>query len=531
MSIEEDPFKTLTLSGSDSSKNASLLKDDPIFSHIPEKIGSYKVKYILEKSRGKLLYLGIDEKNAHPVVIKVLFLKYAPKQEIIDQFLQEARIISLADHPNIVSLYDQGVWENGLYIAMEFIEGVSLRQYILKRPVSLKKALELIIDIAYAICHLHTHGIIHRDVKPDNILITEKEKVKVIDFGISRLMEETVLALKEKKVAGTPFYMSPEQKDNPQNVSYPSDIYSLAIVAYELILGKLAYGKIHLSLLPKGLRSIFSKAFQTDVQNRYQDVVDFISDITAYMASESFQEDALSHDQATDLADAVESVTSNLLSDECSVSSLQDIALAHHTGMRTPSFFYDMHCENVSTHIHLIWPLTYSTKETLECLSMMGAVKAFQSQGFRGKELFDRVQKTFPPSTSFTNKSFLWVHLNPLQEKGEFLCTGSAKIFLFSSEEEQWSPLFLSGDKNQEIKTDPLSVTFTWEKENALTFLLLSEQDSFPTPFLSSSLFQAFSLAKKKPSLETAQLLLTNLKHQEKKLLQQNFLVGVAKRK
>ena len=172
-----------------------------------------------------------------------------------------------------------------LYIAMEFIQGISLRQYILQTPVSLKKALEIILDIAYALCHLHAHGVIHRDLKPENIIISDSGIVKVIDFGIAQILSEKKDDIGDfkQRTIGTPIYMSPEQKEYPEGVSYPTDIYSLGIIAYELILGKLSHGLIHLSLMPKGLQKIFNKMLQSKPEERYHDIVDLISDLSAYI--------------------------------------------------------------------------------------------------------------------------------------------------------------------------------------------------------------------------------------------------------
>ena len=191
----------------------------------PEKIGPYKIETILEKGGMSILYLAIHPETNEPTTIKVLSPKFASHPEIVHRFLQEAEIIALADHPNIVKLYGYGEWEGGLYIAMEFIQGISLRQYILQTPISLRRALEFIIDISYALCHLHTHGIIHRDLKPENILVTDQGVVKVIDFGIAQLLAETSSGISHQRVIGTPIYMSPEQRENPENVSFPTDIY------------------------------------------------------------------------------------------------------------------------------------------------------------------------------------------------------------------------------------------------------------------------------------------------------------------
>ena len=272
---------------------------------IPKFIGKYRIESLLEKGGMSILYLGTHPETKEPTTIKVLSPKYLSHPEVVQRFLNEAEIIAMADHPNIVKMHGYGEWEGGLYIAMEFIQGISLRQYILQTPLSLKKALEIVIDIAYALCHLHTHGVIHRDLKPENILITENETVKVIDFGIAQLLTETSSSEgpSRQRVIGTPIYMSPEQRENPESVSYPSDIYSLGIIAYELILGKLCHGQIHLSLMPKGIQKILTKALQPDPKDRYQDAVDFIVDISAYLHSSNIQKEKKVGDQLSELSE------------------------------------------------------------------------------------------------------------------------------------------------------------------------------------------------------------------------------------
>lgn len=273
---------------------------------IPETIGPYRVETLLEKGGMSILYLSSHPETHAPTTIKVLSPKFASHPEIVERFLREAEIIALADHPNIVKLYGQGKWEEGLYIAMEFIQGISLRQYILQTPISLKRALEIIIDIAYALCHLHTHGVIHRDLKPENILVTETGAIKVIDFGIAQLLTETTSDMpKQQRVIGTPIYMSPEQRENPEAVSFPSDIYSLGIIAYELMLGKLSHGQIHLSLMPKGMQKILVKALQPNVNDRYLDIVDFIVDVSAYLNSEAYEKDKIVRDHLSELSEGL----------------------------------------------------------------------------------------------------------------------------------------------------------------------------------------------------------------------------------
>jgi tRNA A-37 threonylcarbamoyl transferase component Bud32 len=247
---------------------------------LPNKIGPYKIESLLNQGGMSLLYLASHPETNRPIAIKVLLPKFLKNKEIVARFLKEAQIIAAQDHPNIVKLYGQGKWENGLYIAMEFIRGVSLSQFIQKKSLSLRRSLEIVLQVAYALSHLHGHGVIHRDLKPENILIDEEGDIKVIDFGIAQLQEE-----EEKKGMwiGTPVYMSPEQRANPSKASYSSDLYSLGLIAYELILGRLSHGAIHLEYLSKPLRAILAKALDKDPRKRYSDIVEFINDISQYL--------------------------------------------------------------------------------------------------------------------------------------------------------------------------------------------------------------------------------------------------------
>lgn len=253
---------------------------------LPDKIGPYKVEALLEKGGMSFLYLAIHPETKEPIIVKVLFPEFLSNPEMVQRFIQEASIIAIADHPNIVKLYSQGEWEGGLYISMEFIQGISLRRYLLRNLISLKHALEIVMEISMALCHLHAHGIIHRDLKPENILVTDSGGIKVIDFGIAQLLTEDQRDPNSKsRIIGTPIYMSPEQKMDPENTSYPSDIYSLGIITYELILGKLSHGQIHLSIMPKGIQKILAKALQQKPEDRYQDIVDFMTEISSYLHS------------------------------------------------------------------------------------------------------------------------------------------------------------------------------------------------------------------------------------------------------
>jgi len=309
---------------------------------IPKQIGPYKVEALLEKGGMSYLYLAIHPETQDPITIKVLFPEYLTNAEMVQRFIQEASIIALADHPNIVKLYGQGEWEEGLYIAMEFIQGISLRKYLRYNLISLKHALEIVMEISMALCHLHAHGVIHRDLKPENILITESSGVKVIDFGIAQMLtEESKNSKSERRLIGTPIYMSPEQRHNPESTSYPSDIYSLGIITYELALGKLSHGQIHLSLMPKGLQKILAKALQPKVVDRYQDIVDFMMDISSYLYSNTFAKENKELDPLGELSESLRQAQHSLVPHEPPCWSQMDIGLSTYKSLGVSSLYYD----------------------------------------------------------------------------------------------------------------------------------------------------------------------------------------------
>jgi serine/threonine protein kinase len=251
----------------------------------PTYIGKYKIQTLLHKGSMSYLYLAKNEQTDQLTAIKILAPNLAGQKDLVERFLLEAEIIAKASHNNIVCVYESGRWEKGLYIAMEYIPGVSLDHFIQDKAFNKKKSLEIILKVAYGLLHLHSHKIIHRDLKPENILIGENGEVKIIDFGIAELKKTngTTPSFAKNPIIGTPSYMSPEQKKNPLNIHYNSDIYSLAVILYELLTGAFCYGKVNLSLLDDNLAKILKQALAPNFHERTEDIIDFISDISTYL--------------------------------------------------------------------------------------------------------------------------------------------------------------------------------------------------------------------------------------------------------
>jgi serine/threonine protein kinase len=187
------------------------------------------------------VYLAHDEVLARDVALKVLKDQYAHNEEFVKAFRREARSAAALNHPNIVPIYVWGRSEDGTYyMAMEYVPGGTLKDHIRSNgPLDPNTAAELGFQVARALGFAHEHGVIHRDIKSQNILLTETDGAKVADFGIARAAATTTTS-QSSLILGTAGYMSPEQaKGEP--VGPQSDLYSLGMVLYEMLTGELPY--------------------------------------------------------------------------------------------------------------------------------------------------------------------------------------------------------------------------------------------------------------------------------------------------
>ncbi|GAB4072428.1 serine/threonine protein kinase PrkC [Barrientosiimonas marina] len=186
------------------------------------------------------VYLAEDLILDRQVAIKVLRMDYADDEEFIARFDREAQAAASLSHPNIVNIYDVGEDEQILFMAMEYVDGLTLKEYIQKHaPLDAAEALAIMKQIASAIAHAHANDIIHRDIKPQNILLDTYGNVKVTDFGIAMALSATALT-QTNSVMGSVHYLSPEQARGGA-ATKKSDIYSLGIVLFELLTGRLPF--------------------------------------------------------------------------------------------------------------------------------------------------------------------------------------------------------------------------------------------------------------------------------------------------
>src|SRR5881398_2296182 len=217
--------------------------------------GRYRVVRKLGSGGMADVYLAEDEELGRRVAIKILNDRHANDEQFVERFRREAKNAAGLSHPNIVSIFDRGQAENTYYIAMEYLDGRSLKELITARgPAPINVAVDYARQILAALRVAHRQGVVHRDIKPHNVLVDDEGHVKVTDFGIARAGASQMT--EEGSIIGTAQYLSPEQARGTQ-VDQTSDLYSLGIVLYELLTGTVPFnGETPVEIAMKHLSAV-----------------------------------------------------------------------------------------------------------------------------------------------------------------------------------------------------------------------------------------------------------------------------------
>jgi eukaryotic-like serine/threonine-protein kinase len=272
-------------------------------------LGNYKILEKLGEGGQGTVYKAIDSKLGRTLVIKVLPAELTSKEANLKRFEREARLASALDHPNICTIFDLNEINGIHFIAMQFIEGRNVRQLVNGRPLSLESALSITLQTAEALSAAHSRGIIHRDIKAGNVMVTPSGQVKVLDFGLAKLLDEDAARTSgihhtEITELGVPYgtatYAAPEQARGDR-VDSRADIFSTGVLLYELLTGTWPFqGQTAIEVrhavlneepkpiasmrpgrVPAKLQEIINKALAKDPRNRYQKISYFAEDLRA----------------------------------------------------------------------------------------------------------------------------------------------------------------------------------------------------------------------------------------------------------
>ncbi|WP_461395447.1 serine/threonine-protein kinase, partial [Deferrisoma sp.] len=203
-------------------------------------VGNYRIAGRIGQGGMATVYKGIQASLDRPVAIKVISKNLAEDPELRERFLRESHIIARLAHPNIIHVIDRGITRDGRpFFVMEYVEGTDLARWIREGGLDANRRLDLMTQVCKALAYAHKNGVVHRDIKPGNILVDLDGNARVLDFGIAQFADEALEgdATGAGVVMGTLAYMSPEQRVDSRAVTPASDIYSLGVVLYELFAG------------------------------------------------------------------------------------------------------------------------------------------------------------------------------------------------------------------------------------------------------------------------------------------------------
>jgi eukaryotic-like serine/threonine-protein kinase len=289
---------------------AELLAEDQTQTLVGQHIGRYRLLSLLGTGGMGEVYLAQDSRLGRQVALKLLPASFTRDQERVRRFEQEARAASRLSHPNICVIHEVGETDDGRhFITMEYIDGVTLRQHMTNPQMRLGEALDIAIQAASGLSAAHQAGIVHRDVKPENIMLRTDSLAKVLDFGLAKLTEQPAIEVDSRAsplarvdtdpgtIMGTASYMSPEQARGLK-VDARTDIWSLGVVLYEMVAGRAPFEgettsdgivaildreplplEHHRSGVPTELQKIVSKALSKNREDRYQTVEELVIDL------------------------------------------------------------------------------------------------------------------------------------------------------------------------------------------------------------------------------------------------------------
>lgn len=226
-------------------------------------------------------YRVFDPKRSKTLFLKILNQKQGALPSSLASLEKEAKILSSLSHPYLARYIDHGTYDGKFGLVTQYYDSITLRHFLQEENPSIDEAFSILEQLAQVLSYLHENEIIHSDLKPENILVLPSAEIRLVDFGIAQFINSQVVK-KVQRLAGTLLYMSPEQHEQEGKLSYSSDLYSLAIIAFELVTGRLSHGVVKLTALPAPLQKTFAKALNPDPAKRFASALSFLDALKAH---------------------------------------------------------------------------------------------------------------------------------------------------------------------------------------------------------------------------------------------------------
>mgnify|MGYP000843900035 CR=1 FL=1 len=290
--------------------------------------GRYEIHEIVGVGGMAVVYRAYDTIDDRTVAIKILKDEFLGNEEFIRRFKNESKAIAVLSHPNIVKVYDVSFGDRIQYIVEEYIDGITLKEYLdQQKRIKWKEAVHFTVQILRALQHAHEKGIIHRDIKPQNIMLLQDGTIKVTDFGIARFSRSETRTMTDKAI-GSVHYIAPEQARGDKT-DEKTDIYSVGVMLYEMLTGRLPFeadNAVSVAIMqlqtdpkplreinpdiPEGLEEITLKAMQKNPERRYQSAAEMLRDIEIFKRNPAtrFQYKYFIDEKPTKYIDAINSV-------------------------------------------------------------------------------------------------------------------------------------------------------------------------------------------------------------------------------
>lgn len=267
--------------------------------------GRYQISELIGVGGMANVYKATDLSDGKTVAVKVLREEFYENEELLRRFKNESKAIAMLSHPNIIEVYDVCFAHNMRCIVMEYIDGITLKEYMEEqRPLAWKETVHFILQILKALSHAHSKGIVHRDIKPQNVMLLSDARIKITDFGIARFARSESHTITDRAI-GSVHYISPEQARG-DHTDQRADIYSIGIMLYEMLTGQVPFDadspvsvalkQIELEAplprsinpdIPAGLEEITLRAMEKEPDRRYQSADDMLKDIEAFQLNPS----------------------------------------------------------------------------------------------------------------------------------------------------------------------------------------------------------------------------------------------------